>query len=436
MKKNLSKPAILIGTSFLIFVLPLIGSIVRWGELPPGYGSFPAQKTVEPPGFSLGFFIFACAVALLITLFLLVPRWFGFRNGAERAVDEGGSDVTASGSGSTVTVGDMHQSATDVSNLSAASAEHGVANRTAAAPSGYPVWFWWSLPVLVISWLLMWVRIPALPLLNAFSFVPLWWSFILLLDGVVYKRSGGNSILAKKPHLMQILAIVSCFSWFVFEYLNFFVLANWYYPNNTILSDFGNVFWFSLSYTTVLPAIFEWYTLLLTFPALRKRYSNGPKLKVSRQMLLLFYGAGVILAFGMGYFPSQLFWVLWVALVPLLSAAMGIAGLWTPFTPLRNGNWSPILLIAIATLLNGLFWELWNFGSGYFNSETITNPNFWKYSVPYLDKIHLFSEMPILGYFGYLFFGVNCWIMWLAAAYICKFDPEIVPGASGSWGKR
>lgn len=421
MKWKLSPTSLLIGTSVLIFTLPLAGSLARWKDLPPGYGEFPAQQAIAPPGFSLGYFIFACVVAVFIVLFLALPRLFGFRSAsAGKSASE--PDRPAFG----------QQLAAAQAEVAAASEAASISHRSAAS-SGFPAWFWWSLPLLIASWLLMWFRIPVLPELNAFAFVPLWWSFILLLDGIVYKRSGGSSILSKKPHLMQIMAAVSCFSWFVFEYLNFFVLENWYYPNRDILSDFGNVFWFSLSYTTVLPAIFEWYTLLLTFPAISTRYSYGPKLNLSRSSIWLMYAGGVALAFGMGYFPFELFWVLWVALVPLLSAAMALAGLWTPFSPLRQGNWSPLLLIAIATLLNGLFWEFWNYGSGFFNSDIVINPNFWKYSVPYLDKFHLFSEMPVLGYFGYLFFGVNCWIMWLAFAYILKFDAEIVPGASGTW---
>lgn len=127
----------------------------------------------------------------------------------------------------------------------------------------------------------------------------------------------------------------------------------------------------------------------------------------------------------MGYYPYLLFWVLWVALVPMLSAAMALAGYWTPFTPIKNGDWSKVILIALATVFNGFFWELWNFGSEWFHDDAPTNPNYWKYSVPYLDKFHIFSEMPLLGYFGYLFFGLNCWIIWLIAAYVFKFDADI-----------
>ncbi|OBZ19548.1 small-conductance mechanosensitive channel [Bacillus sp. FJAT-27264] len=375
-------------TFCLIFLLPLIGSVTRWGGVPAGYGEFPAQKTEGHPGFSVLYFTFAVCVAVFILLFLIFPSWFGFRKGSTLAT-AGTKEI-----------------------------------KTPSEKTKFPFWFWWSWPVLGVSWFLMWARIDLSISIHYYSFVPLWWAFILILDGWVYRRTGGHSLVAKKPHVMQLLAVVSCFSWFAFEYLNFFVMENWYYPNNKEFSSFGNAFWFSLSYTTVLPAIVEWYLLLKTFKGFRDRYRYGPKLSVNHTFLVVYFVLGLILAFGMGYYPYLLFWVLWVALVPLLSAAMALTGYWTPFTPIKDGDWSKLILIALATLFNGFFWEFWNIGSEWFHDTVTTNPNYWKYSVPYLDKIHIFSEMPILGYFGYLFFGVNCWIIWLIAAYVFDFDAD------------
>lgn len=376
----MKKIIFLLSTFALIFILPLLGSLAKWDGLPPGYGAFPVQNSVQDPGFNLIYFIGACFVAAFILAFLLFPRLFGFKK--EKIV------------------------------------------RVTKSSVPFPIWFWAAFPILLICWFIIWSRAGFVSLLEPYTFVPLWWAFILILDGIVYKRNNGVSLLSSKLYIMQLLAIVSCFSWFAFEYLNFFVMENWYYPNKDVFSNFGNIFWFALSYTTVLPAIIEWYLLLQTFPSLKKRYSNGPKIHLNKPLLIAFYIVGLILAFAMGYFPFELFFVLWVALVPMLSAAMGLIGFWTPFTSIKNGNWSPLLLIAIATVANGFFWEMWNFGSEWFNQGIPVNPNYWKYSVPYLDKIHIFSEMPILGYFGYLFFGVNCWIIWLTGAYVFKFDPN------------
>ena len=44
-----------------------------------------------------------------------------------------------------------------------------------------------------------------------------------------------------------------------------------------------------------------------------------------------------------------------------------------------------------------MLWELWNFGSA----------AKWHYAIPYVERFRLF-EMPLLGYVGYLPFGVLC----------------------------
>lgn len=67
------------------------------------------------------------------------------------------------------------------------------------------------------------------------------------------------------------------------------------------------------------------------------------------------------------------------------------------FVPLAQGDWRPVLQPALAALVCGFFWELWNYGS-------LAK---WHYSIPYVDRFHVF-EMPLLGYAGYLPFGVAC----------------------------
>ena len=369
-------------STVLVFLLPFIGSVLRWDGDIPGYGAFPAQKVVEVPGFNLGYFIFMASIAALMTLFLAFPRLFGFKKRP--------------------------------------------AESQSISPGRFPIWFWVSLPIFALSWFFMWARVTMLVNLSHYSFVPLWWSFILMLDGWVYRRTGGRSLIATRPNTMKLLAVVSCLSWFSFEFLNFFVLENWYYPNNEIFTNFGNIFLFSLSYTTVLPAIFEWYTLFRSVPALDRRYGTGPKIAFPKPLVWFCYIAGAILCFAMGYFPFLLFWGVWVALIPLLGSAMSLTGYWTPLSDIaRRGDWSRVSLIGLATLCNGFFWELWNFGSEWFHRDVPTNPNYWRYSVPYVDVIHIFSEMPLLGYFGYILFGVNCWILWLISSYLMGFSPDI-----------
>jgi hypothetical protein len=379
----MKKYMLLLASFSLLFILPYIGSYLKWGDTPPGYGLFPAQEVMPSPGFNQTYFIFCSAIAIGVLFFLLFPSLVGFRK-PETVVPKAIKKVA------------------------------------------FPKWFVPSLIVTLVSWILMWGRFEAVHHLDHFTFVPLWWGFILVLDSIVYKRNGGKSLVATRPVTMKLMAAVSCFSWFVFEYQNFFVLENWYYPNNQIFSNFGNISWQLMSYTTVLPAIFEIYFLLRTFRSLRERYAHGPKIVVPLKLQYVMLVIGLILFVMMGYFPDEMFWMLWVGLIPVLAPAMNIGNYWNPFTEIsKKGDWSKVILIALATLVNGFFWEFWNFGSEWFHDYAPTNPNYWKYSVPYLDKYHIFSEMPILGYFGYLIFGIGCWMLWLTVAYLVGFDAKI-----------
>src|SRR5215204_485953 len=225
---------LLIVSFVLLFILPVIGSYLKWGGMPPGYGFFPAKKVLDDPPFNLTVFILYSIVALAFLVFLLFPGLFGFKKAITK-------------------------------------------NIAPPISRGYPSWFWPAMIILLLSWLFMWGRFKWAFPAEHYTFVPLWWAFIFVLDGIVYKRNNGVSLISSSPVTMKLLGITSAFSWFVFEYQNFFVLENWYYPNDKIFTNFGNISWQLLSYTTVLPAIFEFYWLLRTIRPLRDKYANGPK---------------------------------------------------------------------------------------------------------------------------------------------------------------
>ena len=83
-----------------------------------------------------------------------------------------------------------------------------------------------------------------------------------------------------------------------------------------------------------------------------------------------------------------------------------------------------MLLIAFACIANGLIWEAWNYGSTH-PVEPITNPNYWQYDIPYANVIHIYSEMPLYGYFGYMPFGLLVWQFLIWAGKLCGFDSDI-----------
>jgi hypothetical protein len=67
------------------------------------------------------------------------------------------------------------------------------------------------------------------------------------------------------------------------------------------------------------------------------------------------------------------------------------------FSPLARGDWRGVLSSALAALICGFFWEMWN-------DYSLAK---WTYQVPFVQRFQVF-EMPILGYAGYLPFGLMC----------------------------
>ena len=88
----------------------------------------------------------------------------------------------------------------------------------------------------------------------------------------------------------------------------------------------------------------------------------------------------------------------------LAALAMSLSGKWTIFRLITQGNWSFVVLTGLATLANGFFYELWNEGKLWLHLTVDDNPDYRCYNVPYV-VIFLFSQMPLLGYFGYITSG-------------------------------
>jgi hypothetical protein len=381
------KTAIVVGV-LATLGLPYLGSLLKWRPDPiPGFGVFPPQQVAPPPGFNLVYFAAAVLVASIMLAFLLLPAWFGFKPAQLPPP---------------------------------------------TTPGRYPPWFYVGVLVCLASWGMMWWS--GSPLVK-YLFTALWWGFIATIDGVVYQRSSGASIFAKLPKQMFWLAITSSLGWWAFEWMNYFVLESWFYPNSpAIFTRAQAVFWFSLTFTCVFPAIFEIYTLLRTFSALAIRWSLGPVFAPSTKLVWLILLGGCIGAFAVGLFPYLLFFVVWLASLLILPEAMSLVGLWTPFTPMAKGNWTPLVLCAVASLITGFFWEFWNYGSNAWHPGL--NPNYWRYEIPYVDVTVGFTEMPFLGYFGYLPFGVQCWVWWLVLAHLLGLPVDFDPANEGLPGER
>lgn len=348
-------------------VVPLIVAYFIYpNHVPPEFLVFPPVEIGGKPGFNLLYFLVVAAAALVITALFLFPKWFGF---------QGGNVAT-----------------------------------TSVSKRKLPWWFYLGLVLNVFFWWMMWTGSFILGDVIYIAYTPMFWGLILLLDGLVYFRTGGKSYAATRPSLLIVSGIFSMFAWAYFEYFDYFVLSNWYYEDVPPFSQLTVIAIFFLAYSTVWPVVFEWYALLNTFPKFVARYQNGPKVKLNGTVLIIL---GVIVTAGFTAFPNFMFWGVWIGPMAVVLGQLIRMNIWTPVADMAQGNWSPALLVALGTMLNGFLWELWNHGSKVLPDVT-PNPNIiWLYDIPYVNVIHLFSEMPLLGYFGYLPFGLFVWIMYI-----------------------
>lgn len=364
-------------------LIPVATSFLYYGGLPAGYGVFPPQLVSLTPPFLLWYFCLILLIALVVVALYIYPKIFGF---------------------------------------------NGATPQSQPATAKFPWWGWVGAIVMLFFWYLMWVRVTPFGDLVYYAFSPLWWGFIFFLDAIVYKRNGGVSLASSKPKTLLISAFVSLFGWLFFEFFDYFVNENWYYPHADILPHATTVVVYLIAYTTVWPAVFEWYNLLNTFPKFVARYNNGPKWNLNGSWLI--YG-GLIAMAVMVILPLPMFWIVWIGPFAVFSGILISLNITNPFTSMAQGNWSPALIIALACFLNGFIWEMWNFGSMLDTSIAPTNPNYWKYNIPYVYSFRYLSEMPVLGYFGYMPFGVLCWQFFIWAGKLCKFDSDFTVTSSG-----
>jgi hypothetical protein len=261
----------------------------------------------------------------------------------------------------------------------------------------FPWWGWVGVGVTVTAWALAWTRIPWFAALQHFTFSPLWLGYILIINALTHRRTG-HCMMLDRPRYFLLLFPLSAVLWWFFEYLNRFV-QNWYYIGIEAFGPLEYALYATPPFATVLPAVLGTAEYLETFPRLQRALQRWRPLHASHPKLIG-WGTLLVSAFGLaglGIWPDVLYALLWVSPLLMITSLQAIHGQPTIFSALRAGDWRPIYLPAIAALICGFFWEMWNFYSA----------AKWVYTVPYVHRFQMF-EMPVVGFGGYLPFGLEC----------------------------
>ncbi len=263
--------------------------------------------------------------------------------------------------------------------------------------ASFPWWGWLALAVNLASWVIAWNRYPAWAAFQKHTFFPLWFTYIVVVNALTLRRSG-RCMMTSRPGYFIALFFFSAVFWWFFEYLNRFV-QNWSYVEIENFTRWEYFNMATLSFSTVLPAVRGTRDWLLTFPRLEKAFKNFAPFnlagkKTAYRVILVLALAGLT---GIGRWPHLLYPMLWVAPLLLIVGWQGSRGASTVFTPTLQGDWSGIVAAALAALICGWFWEMWN----------VFSMAKWVYHVPFVHRFLVF-EMPVIGFSGYLPFGLEC----------------------------
>jgi uncharacterized membrane protein YphA (DoxX/SURF4 family) len=242
-------------------------------------------------------------------------------------------------------------------------------------------------------------------------FTPIAWTcYILLVDSAVLAISG-NSRLHNEPRQFAWVAVLSIPLWLIFEAYNL-RLQNWTYtgvPRAWPLALLG----YGWSFATITPGIFETADLIESFgwfkPGVPMRFSKP----VQNGMIVL---GAICLLLPLVTRPSaapRMFVLVWIGFVFLLDPINYRRGLPSLIGDLAGGRRSRVYSLFVAGFVCGWLWEFWN----YWASAK------WHYIFPMFQEWKIF-EMPIPGYLGFLPFALECFAMYVTAAWLLRLTRQ------------
>lgn len=230
--------------------------------------------------------------------------------------------------------------------------------------------------------------------LSDFYFAFVWFGFILFLDAAIRAQSGRSLSSTSRAVFLALIPISALF-WWLFEGFNL-VVQNWIYIGSQY-TGLGFLVFATIDFSTVMLAV--WSAAGLVYLLIPGRDGTERKAVPGALLALVFFaGLGcLILPF---LSPRYAFGLIWGCTAMILDPINAYLGRPSILRALWNHCWRLPISFALGGLFCGVFWEAWNFWS---------LPK-WIYAVPYVDFAHIF-EMPLLGYGGYLPFGLEVFTM-------------------------
>jgi hypothetical protein len=241
----------------------------------------------------------------------------------------------------------------------------------------------------------------------AIYFTPVAWTcYILLADAAVFAIRG-RSRLQSDPRQFASVAVLSIPLWLIFEAYNL-RLRNWMYtgvPQAWPLAFLG----YGWSFATITPGIFETADLIESLgwfhPSASLRFSPG-----AQRAMMLFGALCLILPLVVPQpLAARLFVLVWIGFVFLLDPFNYRRHLPSLIGSLAEGRRDRFYSLLAAGFVCGWLWEFWNYWAA----------AKWHYIFPMFQHWRIF-EMPAAGYLGFFPFALECFVMYVTAAWLLR----------------
>jgi len=260
---------------------------------------------------------------------------------------------------------------------------------------GWPLRGWIGLGLVAFGWIGNWSMEG---LRTHLLFFPLWLGYCLTVDALVFVRKGA-SMFARSRRAYVGLFLVSAPAWWLFELIDWRT-QNWFYDGREAFTDLQYFLLASLSFSTVIPAVFGTAELIGASSWLGRLRGRATPLPRRTGSIRLFAAGWVMLALLL-LWPRCFFPFAWLSLFLILDPVNAWLGNRSLLAYLRAGDWRPVFALGLGALVCGFFWEMWNYYS---------YPK-WIYRVPFVGFCKVF-EMPLLGYLGYIPFALELFALY------------------------
>ena len=149
------------------------------------------------------------------------------------------------------------------------------------------------------------------------------------------------------------------------------------------------------TFSIVIPAVFETAELVGSYGFV-SAFSRGPVVLGSRRLIAISITGGMASFFAILVWPQYIFPLTWLSLFMILDPINHLWGRPSLLSEVARGDWRLVVALGMGALICGWFWEMWNYWA---------YPK-WYYTIPIVEHARIF-EMPVLGYGGYIPFGLE-----------------------------